>query len=556
MELRFYFNLLRKWLWLIILCGAIASAAAYLLSRQQTPIYEATSTVLINQARSATRGTEYADILTSERVARTYAEILKDWPVLQQAASQFGFGENYQAMAEQYQLDVSVVPVRDTQLVRVAVEANNPEVAALVANTLPIVFMNMNQQQQRDRYEITRQELQRELAEIEGNMTSTQEAIDVLGNPETADAKSELSQLESALKRYEASYISLLSSLEELRLSEVQTADNIVLTTPAQIPESPVRPRVLLNTLLAALVGAMLAVGAAFLTEYLDDTIKTPEDIRVLSGLPTLGAVIALDGDTPQKRLVAQTDPRSPAAESYRVLRTNLQFSSLDKPLGSIVVTSPGPGEGKSTTAANLALVIAQAGSRVLLLDGDLRRPNVHRLFQLPNNTGLTTAMLNVGQVPASSIQKTLNPQLSVMTSGPIPPNPAELLGSARMKELIQQLQNDFELIIVDSPPLLAVADPAIVSKQVDGLLLVIGSGETRADMLDRAMERLEGVGSRPLGIVLNKLTHRTGGTYYQYYNYASFYKSPDEGDGRDTGSGDTGRLGRPRAPQTSEQVS
>lgn len=556
MELRFYFNLLRKWLWLIILCGAIAGAAAYLLSRQQTPIYEATSTVLINQARSATRGTEYADILTSERVARTYAEILKDWPVLQQAASQFGFGENYQAMAEQYQLDVSVVPVRDTQLVRVAVEANNPEVAALVANTLPIVFMNMNQQQQRDRYEITRQELQRELAEIEGNMTSTQEAIDVLGNPETADAKSELSQLESALKRYEASYISLLSSLEELRLSEVQTADNIVLTTPAQIPESPVRPRVLLNTLLAALVGAMLAVGAAFLIEYLDDTIKTPEDIRVLSGLPTLGAVIALDGDTPQKRLVAQTDPRSPAAESYRVLRTNLQFSSLDKPLGSIVVTSPGPGEGKSTTAANLALVIAQAGSRVLLLDGDLRRPNVHRLFQLPNNTGLTTAMLNVGQVPASSIQKTLNPQLSVMTSGPIPPNPAELLGSARMKELIQQLQNDFELIIVDSPPLLAVADPAIVSKQVDGLLLVIGSGETRADMLDRAMERLEGVGSRPLGIVLNKLTHRTGGTYYQYYNYASFYKSPDEGDGRDTGSGDTGRLGRPRAPQTSEQVS
>jgi non-specific protein-tyrosine kinase len=554
MELRHYINLVRKWLWLIVLCTVLAGAAAYVLSRQQTPIYEATATVLINQARSATRGTEYADILSSERIARTYAELLQDWPVLQEAASQFGFEDDYQAMSEQYQLSVAVTPVRDTQLVKLSVEANNPEVAALVANTLPDVFMRINQERQRDRYEITRQELQTELSTVEENIAATQQVLDSLGDADTPEISAQRSRLESALNRYEASYISLLNSLEELRLAEVQTTDNIVLTTPAQVPENPIRPRSLFNALLAAMIGAMLAVGTAFLIEYLDDTIKNPDEVRDLVGLPTLGAVVALSGDSPQKRLVAQTDPRSPAAEAYRVLRTNLQFSSLDTPLRAIVVTSPGPGEGKSTTAANLALVMAQAGNSVLLLDADLRRPNVHRLFQLPNSTGLTTALLNIGHDLDSSIQKTPNPKLHALTTGPIPPNPAELLSSSRMQELIKQLQEQYDVLVIDSPPVLAVADATIISKQVDGLLMVLSAGETRADMLARAMEQLDSVNVRPLGVVLNRLTERKGGTYYYYYyQYTSRYGPPDE-EG-DRGDGGSGRLRRPRSPRASEQA-
>lgn len=556
MELRQYVTLLRKWMRLIIACTAIAGVTAYGISRQQTPIYQATATVLINQARSPVRGTEYADILTSERVARTYAELLQDWPTLEKATNQLGFDGDFRSLQKQYQIEITVNPIRDTQLVDLQVQANSPEVAARLANVMPEVFKSLNQERQRERYEVTRQELQAELQAVERDMMATQEAISGLANAQTPEEKAELSQLQSALKRYEAAYGSLLNNLAELRLSEAQTLDNIVLATPALTPVNPVRPRPLFNALLAAIVGGMLALGAAFLIEYLDDTIKSPDDVRAVTNLPTLAAVIALDGDSPQKRLVAVTAPRSPAAEAYRVLRTNLQFSSLDKPLHSLMVTSPGPGEGKSTTIANLAMVLAQAGNRVLLLDADLRRPNLHKLFQLPNSIGLTNALLQHGDHLDDFIQDAGHNNLFVLTTGPIPPNPAELLGSERMREMLHILQERYDVLLIDSPPVLAVADAAILSNQVDGLILVASAGETRFDMLIRAIERLESVGTRPLGIVLNKLTERKSGQYYYYYYYyASRYNEGDEQDGpSDKGSG-AGRLRRARAPKATSQA-
>lgn len=557
MELRHYINLLRKWLWLIVLCTVIAGAAAFLFSRQQTPIYEATSTILINQARSPVRGTEYADILTSERVARTYAELLQDWPTLELTASQLGFAEDFETISKKYQIALEVDPIRDTQLIELRVESSSPELAARIANTLPDVFREANQQRQRERYDVTRGELQAELAAVEADMVATQETIDQLGDLESTEAKAELGRLQSTQRRYEASYTSLLSSLEELRLSEVQTSDNIVLATPAQVPEDPIRPRPLLNGLLAALVGAMLAVGAALLIEYLDDTVKTPEDVRDVTALPTLAGVMAMNGSTPQRRLVASTDPRSPQAEAYRVLRTNLQFSSLDKPLHSLLISSPGPGEGKSTTVANLGIVMAQAGNRVLLIDGDLRRPTLHKLFQLPNGVGLTTALFQIGQPVDWCIQETVQPNLSVLTTGPIPPNPAELLGSERMHQFLQQLEETYDFLLVDSPPVLAVTDAAILSNQADGIVLVVSAGATRFDMLARALERLDSVGSRPLGIVLNRLTERASDGYYYEYQYASQYSTgDDQGDGSDSKGPGTGRVRRARSPKTTGQVS
>lgn len=557
MELRHYINLLRKWLWLIVLCTIIASAAAFLFSRQQTPIYEATSTILINQARSPVRGTEYADILTSERVARTYAELLQDWPTLELSASRLGFEQDFETIAEQYKIALAVDPIRDTQLIELRVEANSPELAARIANTLPDVFGETNQQRQRERYDVTRSDLQAELAAIEADMVSTEEAIDRLGDAQSAEAKAQLGRLQSAQRRYEASYSSLLTSLEELRLSEVQTSDNIVLATPAQVPEDPIRPRPLLNGLLAALVGAMLAIGTALLIEYLDDTVKTPEDVRDVTALPTLAGVVALNGSSPQRRLVAATSPRSPQAEAYRVLRTNLQFSSLDKPLHSLLISSPGPGEGKSTTAANLGIVMAQAGNRVLLVDGDLRRPALHKLFQLPNGVGLTTALFQIDQPVDWCTQETDQPNLSVLTTGPIPPNPAELLGSERMRQFLQQLEETYDFLLIDSPPVLAVTDAAILSNQSDGIILVVNAGETRFDTLARALERLESVGSRPLGIVLNRLSERASDGYYYEYQYASRYSAgDDQGEGPGSKEPGTGRVRRARSPKTTGQAS
>lgn len=552
MDLRNYFNLVRKWLWLVVLCAALAGAAAFVISRQQTRIYQSTATVFINQARSSTARADYTDIITSERIARTYSAMLQDWPTLEQAALDLGYTGGLRQMQQDYHLAVTVTPVRDTQLVQVSVQSSHSEVAAQVANILPDVFMRMNRVRQEQRFSDTRQELQDELAAAESELEQTEQVLNQL--PATDENLNERDRLERLVTRHQTTYNTLSKSLEDLRLAEAQTTDNIVLTTPAQPSASPIRPRVLFNTLLAALIGALLGLGVAFLVEYLDDTVKTPDQVRDLTGLPTLGGVVKLEGATPSDRLVARATNRSPSAEAYRVLRTNLQFSSLDKPLTTLVLTSATPGEGKSTTAANLAIVLAQADMRVILVDADLRRPSLHKVFRLPNHTGLSTALLDKQHNPEMYLQEADVPNLRILVTGPIPPNPAEMLSSTRMLEVIETLKGQADVVVFDMPPVLAVADASILASRVDGTVLVVGVGEARGEMLVQAVERLESVGVHPLGVVLNKLTERKSGYYYYYYyQYASRYET--DGTGGDSKSG-TRRRRRSRSHPDTAQVS
>jgi non-specific protein-tyrosine kinase len=291
--------------------------------------------------------------------------------------------------------------------------------------------------------------------------------------------------------------------------------------------------------LLAAVVGAMLAVGVAFLVEYLDDTIKTPDDVSRVSGLSTLGAIArsreAAEG--PGRQLIARLHSKAPEAEAYRTLRTNIQFCSVDKPVRTLLVTSAMPTEGKSTTAANLAVVMAQTGQRVVLVDTDLRRPVMHKVFGVPNNTGLTTALLAGEKVSLDGqLQPTEVENLSLLTSGPIPPNPSELLGSQRMAHLVEQLSDEADLVIFDSPPVLAVTDAAVLGRQVDGVLLVVDAGETREPALAQATAELQKTGATVLGAALNKLDTRRGGYYYYYYYY--YYYTDEEGQRKRARSG------------------
>ena len=549
MDLRSYFSIFRKWLWLVILCAVLAGAAAFFFSRQQTPIYQSTATVFINQARSSTGNSDYTDIITSERIARTYAAMLQDWPTLDQAAIALGYPGGLAELRQAYALDVTVTPVRDTQLVQVNVESSHPEVAAGVANVLPEVFMQMNRERQQQRFADTRQDLQTELASTELELEQTRLALIQLAD--TEENENERDRLERVAARYQTTYNNLTNSLENLRLAEAQTTDNIVLTTPAQPADSPVRPRVLYNALLALVVGALFGLGIAFLIEYLDDTVKTPDQVRDLTGLATLGTVVMLEGASPDERMVALMAPKSPGAEAYRVLRTNLQFSALDKPLATLLCTSAEPGEGKSTTIANLAFAMAQADKRVILVDADMRRPSQHKILKLPNNVGLSTALLDRGRDPAVYLQDTDVANLRVMTTGPIPPNPAEMLNSARMHEMIEILKGEADVVLFDTPPVLAVADTSILASQVDGTLLVVWAGRTRGEMLAQATERLLSLGIAPLGVVLNKISQRKGSYYYNtYYYYAS--RDGDEGEG-----GKTRRTRRRASSQRqAEQVS
>jgi capsular exopolysaccharide synthesis family protein len=273
-----------------------------------------------------------------------------------------------------------------------------------------------------------------------------------------------------------------------------------------------------LNTALAAVVGLLLGAAVALLLEFLDDTVKSAEDLQE-NGLAPLGGVFRFHHlKAPHERLVAGSRSQHQIAEGYRVLRTNVQFSTIDSPGQALLVTSANPGEGKSTTAANLALVMAQAGKKVILVDSDLRRPTLHQVFGLSNGQGLTNLLITPHTGTNGYAQQTRFDNLAVITSGPLPPNPSELLSSRRLDSLLDALRMQADVVIFDSPPALPVTDACILAAKVDGTLLVVDAGKTRSQSLRRAKESLTMSKTHLLGAVLNKLKHRGGARYYHYY--------------------------------------
>lgn len=227
--------------------------------------------------------------------------------------------------------------------------------------------------------------------------------------------------------------------------------------------------------------------------------------------------------------LVAHAEPKSPAAEAYRTLRTSIQFAGLDHKCRSVVVTSASPGEGKSTTVANFGIVTAQTGARVCLIDSDLRRPSLHRMFGLGNSRGLTSALLE-GLPFAEVAQPTAVAHLSVLTSGPPPPNPAELVGSNRMRDCIEAAAADFDLVLLDSPPVVSVADAIALAAFADGVVLVVQAGKVPHEVVRRAAGQIEAVKGRILGVVMNNVNLRRDGYHYDYYRYYQSYYSPRDG--------------------------
>jgi non-specific protein-tyrosine kinase len=304
-----------------------------------------------------------------------------------------------------------------------------------------------------------------------------------------------------------------------LGFSSSNSSNLISVVQPAAAPQEPVSPRPLLNTMLAAIVGLLVAAVIVLVANAMNDTVRDPDDIAEAVELPTLGTIVR-DGFARggSHGLTALTQPRSPTTEAYRSLRTNLEFASLETPLRTLLVTSSGPEDGKTDTAANLAIVFAQAGWRVLLIDADLRKPSVHTLFGVPNQRGLTTLLADDELRLEGLIRRTDQERLRILTSGPVPTNPAEIVGSPRMRALVVALAEQHDLVIVDSPPLQMVADPAILSSYMDGTVLVVGLGRSRRGAVRRGVEALHRAHARVLGVVLNGLSERDYSDYQSYY--------------------------------------
>lgn len=330
-------------------------------------------------------------------------------------------------------------------------------------------------------------------------------------------------------------YDLLVKRFKETTLTEDMRTGNIRVMDPAEVPKSPVKPRKRFNLLLAIIVGLVAGTGLAFFFEYLDNTIKVPDDVKQYLNIPYLGptplfesnGVGAGKGDRASELPVLHS-PKSTASESYRGIRTNILFSSADAAPQVILVTSGAPREGKTVTTANLAVAMAQAGSKALILDCDLRRPKIHKMFGFKKDRGMTNLL-----VGSDGLEKTLIhtqiPNLDLIPSGPLSPNPAEMLGAARMTELIAVLRKHYDRILIDSPPVTAVTDASILSKSVDGVVLVIRAGNTAREMVKNGLNQLQAVGAHILGAVLNAVDiGRDKYYYYYYYQYYHYYYGDD----------------------------
>jgi succinoglycan biosynthesis transport protein ExoP len=332
-------------------------------------------------------------------------------------------------------------------------------------------------------------------------------------------------EAQSARQMYEL----LIKRFKETSLTEDMKTGNIRIIDPAEVPKVPVKPKKRLNILLAIIVGLVTGTGLAFFFEYLDNTIKIPEDIKRYLNVPYLGPVPAIalnrDGgkthhDEKRPELVTLHSPKSTASEAYRGIRTGILFSSAESEPQVILVSSAGPQEGKTITSTNLAVTMAQSGNRVIMLDCDMRRPKMHKLMGLSRETGVSNVLVGGCEVK-EAIARTSISNLDMIPCGPIPPNPSEILGSNRMTALLEILRKNYTRIIIDSPPITAVTDAVVLAKLVDGVVLVVRAGNTPREIVKNGLGQLQSVNSHVLGVVLNGVDMgRDSYYYYQYYYY------------------------------------
>ena len=512
MDLRRQFGIARKWFPLLVVSMVLAAVAAFAFSSVQQRVYEAKATLIVGQSLQALNP-DFNQLMVSQRLSTTYATVATKRPALESVIEQLGLEDT----PAQLSMRVWAEAPNDSTLLNLNAQDGDPAQAAAIANALADQLIATSPAIQ-GRQSDLQQSIDADLKATQEQIQATQaevERLAALDNPRPADlALAET--LQGRLVTLRSTYASLLS------FSAGNAANLLSIVEPAIAPDGPVSPRTLLNTLLAAVVGLLLAAAVVAVIEYLDDRVKDADTVQEVAGLSTLGTVARMQTDGGRAeiyRLATLLYPRSAVAEAYRTLRTNIEFASVDAPIRTLLVTSSAPNEGKTITSANLAVAFAQAGRPTLLVDADLRKPGVHGVFQLPNEQGLTTLLRNESARVDSVAHPTEQANLRVITTGPLPPNPAELLGSQRMRATLERLTAEAELVIFDAPPLQAVTDAAVMSSYLDATVFVVDAGRSRRGALRQGREALARAGANVLGVILNRVPKASQSGYYGYYD-------------------------------------
>jgi non-specific protein-tyrosine kinase len=495
----------------MVVTVVLAGAIAFLFSSLLPKTYEAKATLIVGQSLSVANP-DINQLLVSQRLSTTYATVATKRPILDATIKELGLGGTSDELSKRVKAEAPL----DSTLLTISAQDPDPATAATIANSLAQQLIAASPAIQ-GREDSIQASIDADIKDTQDQIQTTQAQVEALTKvtDRTPAQDTNLDALESRLASLRSTLASLLS------LSTGNASNLLTVIEPAVAPREAIAPNRLQNTVLAAVLGLLVIAGLIALLELLYDGVRDTDAVMEAAGLSTLGVISRMKGtrsSSEMYQLAALLYPRSGVAEAYRTLRTNVEFSAVDRPIRTLLVTSAVPGEGKTVTAANLAVVFAQAGRRVLLVDADLRKPGVHIIFDLPNAHGLTTLLRDPDVSLDAIVQSTEQENLRILTTGPLPPNPAELVGSKRMRTVLDLLTGSEDLVIFDSPPLQAVTDAAILGSFLDATVFVIDAQRSKRRVIRPAREALAKAGANVLGAVLNRIPASADSERSPYY--------------------------------------
>ena len=523
MELNKYIFPLRKWWWLVAASTLIAAIFSSLSVLRQPAIYQARTTLMIGTTITNPNPSSN-ELFLGQQLAAAYADLANREIVRNATKNSLGMSQLPEYFAQ---------ALPNTQLIAITVNDIDPERAQTVANELAAQMIHLSpvsgQSDERVRQEFVRERLNSLEVQIQETEVEIEKLQAELANTFSAqqinNKQDQIASLQSKLSTMENNYGLLLSNTQQGAIN------TLTIIASAELPSRPMGSLKGLTILLAATAGFVLAAGTAYLLEYLDDSLKSPDAVMNLFSAPILGRIFEQADGINENRLYDADDSNHPLTEPFRALRTEIDLAEMGQRLKTILVTSPDSGDGKTSVAVNLALSISQRGKKVFLLDADLRKPKIHKLFGLANDEGLADVVFARAVFDWRIGIKEVK-QISVLTAGNKPADPAELLSSEKMELFLTELKEVADVVIIDGPPLF-VPDAMILASKVDGVLMVVRPAHTRQSLAKASMEHIKLVGAKVVGVVLNRIPLR-GADYYAgksyLYTYGSNYGSEREG--------------------------
>lgn len=509
--LRDYLRVLSRRRATILFAIFVVTAFTLASALVQTPRFASTASVIVRPSSNSDLFNANADASSPTLELQTQIEIVTSQPVKSAVQAELGSVPH-----------VSVSPHGQADAIDISAQSTNAANTATIANTYAKAFINYLQAQDLDSDLAAESQIQSRISELQSQINGLNTQIGAATVANQASITATLGPQVDDLVQQQGTFKQQLS---QIQVQAAVSPTDAQLVSPATIPTSPESPRPVRDAALAVLAGLLLGVGAAFALEYFDDSVKSRDDLdRALVGVRNLALIPEVPGwkDRDGSALVTLADPASPTAEAYRSLRTSLQFVSLERPLRTILVTSPSAREGKTTIVANLGISLAQVGQRVIIACCDLRRPRLHEFFGLENSIGFTSVLLGELPVFAALQRVEAEPNIRVLASGLLPPNPSELLSTDRAAEVLAALTGEADVVLIDSPPILPVTDAAILTRLVDATLLVVTVGSTTRRQISQALEILDQVDAPLLGTVLNSVAPE-GAYGYAYSLYSTY---------------------------------